>query len=317
MTGRVTTTAAMEVPAKAGTAPSPVRGWIGWVSVIVIAAGWQLATRHGATTSMSPLDLALFRYCVPGIVLLPVLIRHGFIPRLPGWWLFPAILVGAGLPFGLVGMTGAMLAPAAHMGSLMPGTMPLFVALLAFLMMGERSRRLQIAGYVFILTGVLFVTGFSFGTDSTVLLGDGLFLCAGLLWALYTIAFRKSGLAPWHGTALVCFWSGVAVVPIWAMNDATRLHSAPLSDIAAQLAAQGLLAGILGLYCYGLTVRHLGAVKAGISGAAVPPLVALGGYVFLGEPLHAAVLAGAAAASLGILLAALPAGSVTERRVKA
>jgi len=280
-------------------------GALNWVAVIGIAVAWQLATRLGVSTSMSPWDLALLRYGIPGLVLLPVLLRLGFLPRLSPWWLFPAIVAGSGLPFGVLGMTGAMFAPAAHMGALLPGTMPLFVALLAYVLLGESVNRTQMVGFALICAGVLLVSGGGFGLtgDRSVLLGDALFLAASAFWALYTIAFRRAGLSAWHGAALACFWSAVAAVPIWAFSGSATLLTAPWPDIVTQALAQGVLAGILGLYTFGMAIRHLGAVAAATSGAAVPPLVAFGGFLLLGETLPILVLGGAVGVSAGILLA--------------
>lgn len=283
-----------------------ILGFTAWVSVVLIGTGWQLATRQGAVTSMAPLDLALLRYTIPALLLTPILVRKGFFPRMRNAWTFWAILVGGGLPFGLLGMTGAQLAPAAHMGALLPGTMPLFVTILACFMLNDRPTAGQWVGYAVIAAGVLAITGNVLVTNSInweIFVGDMLFIGAGILWAVYTVAFRKSGLTPWHGAALVCFWSSIAVVPIWYFSDETRILAAPLTDLLTQMVAQGLLAGVLGLYVYGVAIRHLGASIAGTSGAAVPPLVAIGGIVLLDESVAWFIAIGVFAVSVGIVLA--------------
>ncbi|MEP5152469.1 EamA family transporter, partial [Planktotalea sp.] len=135
---------------------------------------------------------------------------------------------------------------------------------------------------------------------ANVLLGDALFIGAGVFWAIYTVAYRKSGLTPWHGAALICFWSSILVIPIWLMSPDAALLDAPWSDIALQVAAQGILAGLIGLAAYGAAIRHLGASVAAASGAVVPALTAVGGFFLLGEPLSWLTAIGVACVAAGI-----------------
>lgn len=280
--------------------PNHRAGVLAWIATVLIGASWQLATRFGVTTTLTPIDLALLRYVIPAIALLPILFRKGFLPTGVPLWIPVLIVVGGGLPFGLLGMAGAQFAPVSHMGALMPGSMPVFVAMLSAIILGERFSKGRITGLGIIVLGVVCVVWAAF-TDSaggqSVLFGDALFISAGVFWAVYTVAYRKSGLDPWHGAALICFWSAILIAPIWTIMPNTTLLDAPIPDIALQVAAQGILAGLLGLAAYGAAIRNLGASAAAVSGAVVPALTALGGFVLLGERLS--ILTG-----LGVLLVA-------------
>ncbi len=290
-------------PVTDSAAPSLRLGILAWLATVLIGASWQLATRLGVTTTLTPLDLALLRYVIPAVVLLPVLFGRGFLPAAVPVWSLALIVVGGGLPFGLLGMAGAQFAPASHMGALLPGSMPVFVALLSVLMLGQRFRIGQIIGLGVIVIGVVCVVGAAFSGSAGgpgVLFGDSLFIVAGIFWAVYTVAFRKSGLAPWHGAALICFWSAILIAPLWAIVPNTTLLSAPLPDIVLQVAAQGVLAGLLGLAAYGAAIRHLGASMAAVSGAVVPALTALGGLVLLEEQLSILTGLGVALVAGGI-----------------
>ncbi len=263
-------------------------GLLAWTATVLIGASWQLATRLGVTTTLSPVDLALLRYVIPAVALFPVLMRHGIVPKDTSLWALALIVVGGGLPFGLLGMAGAQFAPASHMGALLPGSMPVFVALLSALFLGERFGVNRLFGLSIITAGVACVVSSTFlrtTGGSNVLLGDSLFISAGVLWAIYTVAYKKSGLDPWYGAALVCFWSSVPIVPIWFFSPNAALLVAPFHDVFLQVLAQGLLAGLLGLAAYGAAIRHLGASVAGASGAVVPVMTAFGGVVFLNETL--------------------------------
>ncbi len=97
--------------AEAASAPSIATGVACALAAVFIGAGWHVATRLGVTTSLHPVDLALLRYGVPAIVMLPVLFQTGLMPKgAPKGWL-TLVICGAGLPFGLLAMAGSQFAP--------------------------------------------------------------------------------------------------------------------------------------------------------------------------------------------------------------
>lgn len=269
-------------------------GILAWVATAGIVTAWQLATRWGVTTSLTPLDLALLRYGIPGVFLAPLLWRRGVYAVDRPWWLTALIVFGGGLPFGLLGMAGAQFAPAAHMGALLPGSMPLFVAALSALVLGERPTRMRLIGLGLIVVAVFLIAGGTlvdgFGTDT--ILGDGLFLLAGVSWAIYTIAFRKSGLDPWHCAAIICGWSTIVIVPLWYLSPTTGLMTAPVRDVLLQVLVQGFLAGLFGMAIFGVAVTKLGPSATALSGAVVPAVTAIGGWLLLGEVIAGLTIAG-------------------------
>lgn len=118
------------------------------------------------------------------------------------------------------------------------------------------------------------------------------------------MAYRRSGLEPWHAAAVICVWSAALALPLWLLSGGPpRLLAAPPGEVALQAVAQGVVAGVLGLACYGAAIRRLGAGLAATSGAAVPPLTALGGAWLLGEAPNAATLVGVVLVAAGLGLA--------------
>lgn len=282
-------------------------GILAWIATAAIVTTWQLTTRWGVTTSLTPVDLALFRYGVPGLLLAPLLWKRGMVAPGRPWGTTALIVFGGGLPFGLLGMAGAQFAPAAHMGALLPGSMPLFVAIASALMLGERYDRLRLSGLALIVLASFLVTaGGLFGHhDGATIVGDALFLAAGVSWALYTVAYRKSGLDPWHGAAIICGWSSVALVPLWLVLPETGLLTAPAHDIALQFFVQGVLAGLLGMFVFGVAVLRLGPAATALSGAVVPAATAVGGWLILDESISALSIAGTVVMVTGLIVFSL------------
>lgn len=283
--------------------PSRAIGLAAAFAAAAIGAAWQIATRAGASTDLGPLDLAMLRYGVPALALAPVLWRAGFWPSPARRMSIVPIFLGGGLPFGLVAMAGAGLAPVAHMGALLPGTMPLFTALLAFAVLGERIGRQRAIGFAIVAAGVAAIVGpaLAVGGDGAWR-GDLLFLAASALWAVFSVAYRRSGLGAWQVSALLAALSFACVLPLWLIAGGGLL-SASWRDVALQVAAQGFCAGLLGTWTYALAIRHLGAGRAALSGALVPALSALGGFVMLGEIPDLSTAAGIVLTMLGIALA--------------
>ena len=284
--------------------PSVFLGYVAAVAAVIFSAGWQLATRAGVTTTLTPVDLALFRYVIPALVLAPIWWRYGVLPKSVRPHLLVLMLLGAGLPFGLASSVGAQFAPAAHMGTLLPGTIPLFVALLSVLALKETVAPGQILGLALIVSGIAAMGSNAIATAQTGMWrGDLLFLAASLLWSIYTIAFRKSGMSPWHSAAVISFWSGIVVIPLWYFSGAGHFTTAPIGDVLIQVLWQGLFAGVGVAGCFALAVKFIGPSRAAASVALIPACAALGGWLLLGETADALTLAGIAAATLGVVFA--------------
>lgn len=291
--------------------PNPlVAGVAAALTAALIASTWQLATRHGVTTTLGPLELAVLRYGVPAIVLLPLLarMRHRLHAIAPG--VLAAVVAGGGLPFGLVVLAGAQLAPAAHMAVFMAGTMPVFTGLAMHFFLGERLSPMRLAGLALVGVGVAVLGAATWSEgDAGTWRGDLLFILAAMMWAAYTLAFRRSGLAPWEGAAVVNGASAVLLLPVVFVAGVPRLFSAPAADVAMQVAGQGVLAGLLGLVVYSIAIARLGPARASLSSALVPLLTALGAAWLLGEPVSPALAAAIVLVVPGIALAGgFPAG---------
>jgi drug/metabolite transporter (DMT)-like permease len=187
------------------------------------------------------------------------------------------------------------------MGALVPGTIPIFMALLAWVWLKERPTAKAALALGLLFAGVALVsTGGRWQGVGLVWLGDVLFLCAAFNWAVYTLALRGTRVAPLHMVALVAFWNAPVVLVLWWLAPGSLLASAPLPALAWQLLMQGVIAAIGGNVMFLIVLKRLGAVTAAGTGAAVPAGVAVGGVLVLNEPLSAAMVVGVVLTVLGI-----------------
>jgi drug/metabolite transporter (DMT)-like permease len=280
-------------------------GWAAALSTVFIGAGWQLATRHGASGSFLPLDLALLRYAVPALLLAPVwwglLISQASVLPKRSALRMGLVVNGAGLPFGLLVMTGARYAPVSHMAALLPGLMPLMVIAIASCMARQMPARRQLLAGAVVFAGVSLVSGmWTTAGSAQYWLGDALFVSATVLWSIYSLAFRGLGITGLQSAALISFWSALAVVPLWLWSADTQLLKVSASALAWQVAWQGVIAGTIGIATYGYAMRVLGPTRPAVVGALVPVVSSIGGVWLLGETMSTAAWCGVALVTVGI-----------------
>ncbi|MBD9622424.1 DMT family transporter [Ensifer adhaerens] len=282
-------------------------GYAGAFVTVLIWAGWILATRHSAGTALGTIDLGLIRYGVPAILLAPVWLKTGLLPRKLPLLLLVLMVAGSGALFFQVSAFAIHSVPASSVGVLLGGSMPLATALIGITVFGERPDRMRVLGFAAILAGVAILLTRSLGSAaSTGWSGYALLPTAATLWAIYTHAFRRSGLSPLQGSALIAIWSFLIHLGLAACFG-TTLASVPVQEIALQVTSQGILSGLVAMVAYGFAVKSLGGTQAAAFTALTPVLAMVGGAVLLGEQigpfeiLAAVVTATGVALSTGIL----------------
>ncbi|MBJ6128025.1 DMT family transporter [Microvirga splendida] len=278
-------------------------GWLAALATVTIWALWAVATRHAVTHDLPPAAVGVLRFGVPALVLIPFSWRIGLYPK----DLSPLKalgLLGSGAPFFLIVAWGMQFAPAAEIGPLLPGTMPLFVALIGWLVFGERIGGMRVLGFGLILAGVVCIGGYG-----VLFAGNGawrghlLLLTGACLWGVYTHAYRRSGLSAFQAAALIALWSFLGLLPFGLPPLVRALGDGLGGPILLQAVLQGLVAGVAGIVLYGIAIDRLGASRA----AAVSPLsivlAALIAIPVLKEIPNPAAWTGIVLATLGVVLA--------------
>ena len=285
-------------------------GWLAALATVTIWAVWVVATRHAVTNELPPAALGLIRFGVPALVLLPFAWRTGLFPK----GLSPLRglgLLGSGAPFFLVIGFGMQFAPAAEIGPLLPGTMPLFVALIGWAVFGERIARMRVAGFVLILLGAACIGGYGLLlTGNGAWRGHLLLLSGALLWGVYTHAYRRSGLSALQAAALIALWSTLILAPFGGPDLVRAFGNGLGGAVVLQAAVQGVLSGVVGIVLYGIAIDRLGPSRAAALSPLSLVLAALLAIPVLGEIPDVPAMIGIAAATLGVVLAS---GIIGER----
>jgi drug/metabolite transporter (DMT)-like permease len=272
----------------------------GAVAAFCWAAGF-VAARQGIRIGLSPADLALHRFAWAGFFLLPLMLRERS-ERFGGIGAWRAVLLtlAGGPPLAIISYSGFILVPLGHGGVIQPSSAALFGLFYASAVLGESLPRERIFGAVVIVLG-LCVIGFE--AISTIgrhgLLGDFAFVAAGCCFATFAMMVKLWHVPPARATVIVSVVS-LADIPIhWALFGFDRIIALGLWENVMQALAQGVLAGAGAIWMFARAVFLLGAARAAVFTALVPPFTLLIGAAFLGEMPTLTQLAGMAVVLIG------------------
>lgn len=270
---------------------------------ISIWGGWIVSTRHAVHGHLPPETVGWLRFIVPALVLAPAWWRVGIIPK-RGLKPFLVCFMGLGIVFFLTVSNAMRFVPAADVGPLLPGTMPLVVATVSVLFLHERLGTMRVIGFAVIALGV-----FTLGGRGLLFPEDGawrghlLLLTGATLWAFSTIAFPRTGMRPTEIVGLAGLWSAVLLLPWGLPGVIAAVRSGYGHEVLFQLLMQGLLSGVVALVAYGIAIERLGSSRAAAFTGLVPALAALIAVPVLGEHPDLPAIIGVAAAGIGVALA--------------
>ncbi|MGI8424874.1 MAG: DMT family transporter [Chloroflexota bacterium] len=183
-------------------------------------------------------------------------------------------------------------------------TAPLFIAVLSWLVLGERLRSRQWAGVGLGVIGAGVVAGFEPTVSPGVLLGDALAIGSAIAFAVYSVIGRaqRARHTLFEYAAGVYGWGALWLLPL-------ALWQAPLSRYspAAGLAIVGLGMGPLGTghTLYNTALRRVPATYVNLIATLEVVGGVLLGALLLGELPSPSALAGASIVLAGILLVVL------------
>ena len=273
------------------------------IGSVLLFSSFTLASRLGFSASLRPPDVAALRFGIGGVLMLPVLLRHG----LAGARLRDAVGLAlfGGLGFAMLAYAGFSMAPAAHGAVLLHGTLPLTTAVILQLS-GQAHRPYRPLGLVLVGTGVALMAYDSLaGANLRQLTGDGCLLLASASWSAYGVLARRLALPPGQAAAIVAVFSMVCFIPVYAILPGKALFHVGLRTLVLQGFVQGVLVGAVSIFVYTRAVAALGPDRTALFTAAVPCVTSLAAIPLLSELPSPAAAVGIGAVTLGLLLAAM------------
>ncbi|MBP7065283.1 DMT family transporter [Ferrovibrio sp.] len=293
----------------AGTLPLGVllRGLLWAGTTVAIFSGWFVVTRFGMAHHMGVWDVMALRFGGGALLLMPVLLlpAHRLPARAWAEGLLLAVLWGG--PFVYLVALGLQLTSVAQVATTTPPLMPVFAGLIGWWLLREKPGLPRLIGYGVIIAGIatLFVSQLQ-ARGMPRLDGVVVLILAAILWALYTLRFRRSGLNAIQAAALICFWSALFFLPVYYFAGLSHLNEAPMQALVFQMVYQGCLMSAVAIVTFNRAVTLLGAGAAAAIIALIPCLATLLAVPFLGEVPSLVDAMATGAIALGVIFAARP-----------
>jgi drug/metabolite transporter (DMT)-like permease len=297
----------VDVPAEVSTQNAVGLAILCWL----LSAGVYIAAKAVAT-EMPPWALCFWRVLIAGLILLPITRHHwpAMLNLFRQRWLSVLIIGGLGLSItqGLI-YSGLNYTTAINAG-LIIALMPVITMILALFLLNEPVDFWQFIGSIIAFIGMAIIV--TRGDLAALLrldlnVGDLFVVGAAITFALYTVLLRKAKYEL-PGLPLLVVLLGAAVVTVLPFYIWELMH-----DERTALNAGGLLAliytavpgGALMYYLFNLSVKVLGASRAGVFLYLQTVFVAVLAYFFLGERLLSYHLVGAFFILVGVLMVML------------
>ncbi|TNE75174.1 MAG: DMT family transporter [Gammaproteobacteria bacterium] len=302
----------------------PGLAYIGLVLTPLFWAGNAVVAR-GTVDAIPPLSMSFWRWVIALAVLLPF--------GLPGVWRQRQVIrqhLGSMLALATfsVGAFNSLLYIAATTTTatniaLINATIPIFVALLAWVLLGDRTRPIQAIGIALAVLGILTVVArgdVSVLTGLQAQAGDLIMVAAVFSWGLFSVLLRRQAVPLPALTFLTTqILLGTLVIFPFYLGDLLFFSGGfELSrDTALPLIYFAIFPGILAYGFWNHGVHQVGPSKAAIFMYLTPVFASILASVFLGETLGLFHIIGGALILAGLLLATRAGGRLPAYRKNA
>jgi len=264
---------------------------------------------RGLREAVPPMALAFWRWTIALALVLPFALPHLRTqwPRIRAHW--PAVIVLGILGVGCYNTFAyvALQYTTATSATLLNSFTPIATIALAFLLLGKRLTRLEAAGVLVSLAGVMIIVGR--GSFETLLgfslnTGDLWMLLAVSIWGAYTVGlqWRPTGVDPMLMLAAFTVVGVAMLVPLYAWEISGGRSIAASPTTIAGILYTGVFPGFLGYVFYNHGVAAVGPSRASLFIHLMPVFATLLAAVFLGERPQGYHVAGIVLVFVGIFL---------------
>lgn len=250
--------------------------------LIYLIWGMNWVVMKTANTFFPPITFVAYRFLFGALVLLSVWFwLHLPLPKKKYWpWIFLTGILQMGL--NNIAAQTSMLTLGAGMVSVLNYSMPVFAAVMAHFLLGERLNWRKGAGIVLAIAGMAVLMDVHAGGDVTA-------ICIGLLsavfWGLASI-FVKLKLSDVNPISLTTWQMVCASLSLLAYTAIVPQGEVIWNtESVLCLIYNGVLASALAFFLWSWILQHIEVSKASVAVLAVPIVGVIGGIICLGEPM--------------------------------
>jgi drug/metabolite transporter (DMT)-like permease len=273
--------------------------------VVICWSGFNIVSRIGGKSVLTPYDLAALRFLVAAVLLSPLFIKSLGMPDLTPWRRI-ALASCAGLGYALLVYIGFSLAPAAHAGVLVNGGIPLATTLIGWWIFGLKPTQRAWIALGITVAGIALIGRHSLQSENATLtlVGDLFYFLAACSWGFYGQLVRRWQVNPLAASANINMVSLLIYTPIYVLFLPKGIFEATTDQILLQAGYQGIVAGVIAASCYAFATLRIGPTRASLMLALVPPISAIAAVPFLDEALTIETGLGAVLVTIGALFGA-------------
>lgn len=250
--------------------------------LIYLIWGMNWVVMKTANTFFPPITFVAYRFLFGALVLLAVWRwLHLPLPKKKYWpWIFLTGILQMGL--NNIAAQTSMLTLGAGMVSVLNYSMPVFAAVMAHFLLGERLTWRKGVGIVLAIAGMAVLMDVHAGGDVTA-------ICIGLLsavfWGLASI-FVKLKLSDVNPISLTTWQMVCASLSLLAYTAIVPQGEVVWNtESVLCLIYNGVLASALAFFLWSWILQHIEVSKASVAVLAVPVVGVVGGILCLGEPM--------------------------------
>jgi len=289
-------------PDKSGPIGKTTLGYLTGLGFIAIWSGFIVFARFGVKGNLTPYDITALRFAIGSVLTLPFAYLY-WPPHLSLAKVLTLAALGPGIIYSVLMYVGLDYSPAAFAGVFANGTMPIFTAFFAWLIVKEKLDKSAYLAIFVILSGSVLVGYENIrAAGMTNLTGVPFFMAASFVLAAYMVLLRLWKLTAKQTLAIINLPNAIVYLPIWFLFLPSGLDHASDNEILLQLLFQGLGPSFLALIFFTFTIQTLGTTAAAGFAAVVPATAALLAIPVLGETLNLVEWLGVCTVSAGLLL---------------
>jgi len=291
------------------------------LTVMALLFGLSFVATKYALESIPPFTLIFLRFSIASILLGTLYFRRSSTQLNPGdrWRIFFTSLIVPGLYF-LAETYGLKFSSATSI-SLLISTIPIFAAIFAYFLLGEKLGIWRGVGILLSIFGVGIIL--SAGGEKLLagkmiqagnFLGLGAAICAGLYMAMGRDLLARY--PPVTITTYQAFFAVILFLPLAGMEQLTHRWEEinPLTLVAVAYLA--LFCSVLAFFLWNYGISRLEASKAAVFTNLVPVFTVLGAILFLGEKIYFEKILGGTLVIAGVSLASASKAMDSKRALK-
>lgn len=287
--------------------------WLAYIGLVLTPLFWagNAVVARGIAGEVPPLSMSFYRWLLALLLVLPFGLPTVWRQRQVVWEHWRSILVLATFSVGAFNslLYFAAVTTSATNIALINTTIPVMVALLAWLLLGERTHLPQAVGILLAIAGIVIVV--ARGRWQTLVAlggqpGDLIMVLAVFCWGLFSVLLRRQSvpLTPVAFLTVQIAFGTLAILPFYLID--LCFFSGGFEVTRSRLLALGYFAIFPGILAYGFwnhAVHQVGPGRAALFMYLVPIFAAIMAMAFLNEQIGWFHIAGGGFIMAGLFLA--------------